>query len=60
MSEPILTKHKQYYKLTQRYQEVRPNKQMINNKGERQGTEKRFYRECYVYINTRFRITIIE
>ena len=33
---------------------------MRNNKRERQGVEKKFYKECYVYINKRFRVTNIE
>ena len=33
---------------------------MRNNKRERQGVEKKFYKECYVYINKRFRFVVIE
>ena len=33
---------------------------MRNNKRERQGVEKKFYKECYVYINKRFRVANIE
>ena len=37
---------------------------MRNNKrerqGVRQGVEKRLYKECYVYINKRFRVANIE
>ena len=33
---------------------------MRNNKRERQGVEKKFYKECYVYINKRFRVVDIK